>query len=94
MFWKSLNKTEAERTAADAQAKAAALAYFRQAAAAQADDARAVVVGADEQGRVVRIEHGSSRPRRRCWYRIAHDGALLAELTLEQVAPYGETTWR
>ena len=82
------------RAAVDAAAVAAAIAYFESTTGQTAHPGGSSVIGTDDRGAIVRVRYGHMRPHRRVWYQVAGNGAVIAELSLAEVAPFGERPWR
>lgn len=81
--------------AAAAQAVFAALAHFEAVSGETTHAGHSRVIGTEADGSlIVRVCHGTTRPLRRVWYRVALGGEVLAELSFADVARFGERPWR
>ena len=52
------------------------------------------VIGQEERGLAVRVCYGHRRPPQRAWYLVGSEGAVIAELSLDEVSRFGERPWR
>jgi hypothetical protein len=79
---------------AEAAAVTAAARHFEVATGERPHAGLGAAIGREPRGTVVRICHGATRPPQRAWYVVSAEGTVVAELSFEDAARFGERPWR
>jgi hypothetical protein len=72
----------------------AAISHFEAATGNHAHSGLCEVIGEKDGNFIVRVCFGHIKPPRRKWYLIGQDYTVIAELSFDEVKPFGERGWR